>query len=545
MAGSLAQGTRPLEGLRLLGRGSTAVRTVPRSNELTQNIDDSVVDAGGRAPTPGLVTVFTSGRACVNPIFAGRPSFTLGRVADDGIHALADDTVSRTHAEITFADDKLRVRDLGSRNGTFVDGARVNDQTYAPYPKVIRLGQALLLPVADVAPYAHFGVEVSGAEVIGHALGLARERAQRAARNGDCVLLTGPSGVGKELAARAYHIATGRKGPFVAVNCAAIPSGLAERLLFGAKRGAFSGADTDAEGYVVAANGGTLFLDEVGDLDLSVQPKLLRMLEQQEVLELGAARPRKVDVRVCVATLKDLRGEVSARRFREDLYYRVGRPEVRIPPLTERLEEIPWIIESELKRLDARLHGTASLVEASILRPWPGNVRELIAELRDAARAALHVDRTAVSGQDFARDAGMMLPLAASTDSGAASAADAAAAASPGVRERAAANASASPPPNATGSGGKTAGTGTTRPVPIGPQTGARASFTDDEIRLALQTNEGNVLAAARALGVHRNRVRRWLVRHKLEARAFGGEASIEDEPEDPRSDSGDDNDET
>lgn len=158
---------------------------MPRSNELTQNVDDSTVDASGRAPTPGLVTVFTSGRACVSPIFAGRPSFTLGRVAGDEIHALADDTVSRTHAEVTFEGDKLRVRDLGSRNGTFVDGARVTDQTYASYPKVIRLGQALLLPVADVTPYARFGVEVASDEVIGHALGLARERVQRAARNGE------------------------------------------------------------------------------------------------------------------------------------------------------------------------------------------------------------------------------------------------------------------------------------------------------------------------------------------------------------------------
>jgi transcriptional regulator with PAS, ATPase and Fis domain len=123
------------------------------------------------------------------------------------------------------------------------------------------------------------------------------------------------------------------------VNCAAIPHGLAERLLFGTRRSAYSGATADSEGYVQAAHGGTLFLDEVAELDVQVQAKLLRALEAREVVPLGATRPRSEDVRICAAT-RDLRGEVAKGRFREDLYFRIGRPEVRLPPLRERLEEM-------------------------------------------------------------------------------------------------------------------------------------------------------------------------------------------------------------
>ena len=140
--------------------------------------------------------------------------------------------------------------------------------------------------------------------------------------------------------------------PFVAVNCAAIPEGLAERLLFGARKGAYSGATADAEGYIQAANRGTLFLDEIAELDPLVQAKLLRVLETREVLPLGASRAKKVDIGICAASHRRLRDEVTAGRFREDLYFRIGRPEVQIPPLRERLDEIPWFVARELRRVD-------------------------------------------------------------------------------------------------------------------------------------------------------------------------------------------------
>ena len=152
--------------------------------------------------------------------------------------------------------------------------------------------------------------------------------------------MRGESGSGKELASASFSRAASRGGasPFIGVNCAAVPAGLAERLLFGARKGAFSGATGDVQGYIQAADGGTLFLDEVAELDLRVQAKLLRVLETREVLPLGATRAERVELRVCVAAHADLAEQVTAGRFREDLYYRVGRPVVRIPPLRERLD---------------------------------------------------------------------------------------------------------------------------------------------------------------------------------------------------------------
>jgi transcriptional regulator with PAS, ATPase and Fis domain len=153
-----------------------------------------------------------------------------------------------------------------------------------------------------------------------------------AARDSRTLLVVGPTGAGKELAARHFHRAGPRpQGPFVAVNCATIPAGLAERVLFGAVRGAYSGADSNADGYVHAADGGVLFLDELGELELTVQAKLLRFLETREVYAVGATRPRTVDVRVCSATHRDLRAMAGRREFREDLYFRLGRPQVALP----------------------------------------------------------------------------------------------------------------------------------------------------------------------------------------------------------------------
>ncbi len=197
------------------------------------------------------------------------------------------------------------------------------------------------------------------------------------------VLITGETGTGKELVARALHEGGPRReAPFVAVNCSAIAAGLLESELFGHARGAFTGADRERQGLFGAAHGGTLFLDEIGELPAELQPKLLRVLQEGEVLRVGDSKPRQVDVRVLAATARDLRQEVAAGRFREDLYFRLAVVDVHIPPLRERKKDIALLAEHFLAAA-ARREGrplprlAADAVAALENYGWPGNVREL------------------------------------------------------------------------------------------------------------------------------------------------------------------------
>jgi transcriptional regulator with PAS, ATPase and Fis domain len=216
-----------------------------------------------------------------------------------------------------------------------------------------------------------------------------------------------------------------------------------------------------------------MFLDEVAQLDPLVQSKLLRVLESREVLPLGASRSQKVEIRICAASHKKLRDEVTAGRFREDLYFRIGRPEVQIPALRERIDEIPWLIERELSAVDARLSPSVTFVEACALRSWPGNVRELLGEIRRAAHRALEEEELVVSADHLAGEAGNPFSK----------------------RE----------------------------PATLPKTTGA--SWTDEQIAKALAENGGNVRGTARALGMHRNQLRRWLDKHR-EAQVPGGSGS-------------------
>jgi two-component system response regulator AtoC len=205
----------------------------------------------------------------------------------------------------------------------------------------------------------------------------------RVADSASSVLITGETGTGKELVARAVHEeGTRRQGPFVAVNCGAISSGLMESELFGHVKGAFTGAVREQEGLFAAADGGTLFLDEVGELPLELQPKLLRVLQEGEVRRVGETRPRRVDVRVLAATARVLKTEVEQGRFRDDLYYRLAVVEVHIPPLRERPEDIPLLVEHFLRRIAAREGRAVPRIDTDALQliqeyRWPGNVREL------------------------------------------------------------------------------------------------------------------------------------------------------------------------
>jgi len=438
-----------------------------------ETVDDAASMAPlGSVPLPGAVWIAVAGTPRLRAAPMDRGRLVIGR---EGDLAVDDERASREHAELRHSAGRLTVRDLGSRNGTFVDGVQTDGETVASPGAIVRVGRSLVLLAADVRPFdtvreADMG---SGEFTVGPHLALSLGEVERTAMRGDTLALRGESGSGKELAARRYHAASGRGGgPFVALNCAAIPEGVAERVLFGAKKGAFSGAVADADGSIVAADKGTLFLDEIAELVPAVQAKLLRVLETREVLALGATRPRAVDVRVVVATHRDLRAEVAAGRFREDLYFRVGRPVVVLPPLRERREEIPWLVARAVAAVREDLAVHTALLEACCTRPWPGNVRELLAEARHAAGEAVACGADRVGVEHLADEAGLPIRLPMGPP-GAAPEAEEAEAAEPSL-DRAA-------------------------------------------IEAALSRCRANVSAAARELGLHRTQLYRLMKLHGIE----------------------------
>jgi DNA-binding NtrC family response regulator len=218
--------------------------------------------------------------------------------------------------------------------------------------------------------------------------------ARRVAASAITVLLTGETGTGKEVLARAIHRASPRASkPFVPFNCTAVARDMLESQLFGYRRGAFTGAENAFEGVIRAAAGGTLFLDEIGEIGPELQPKLLRFLETCEVHGLGEAQPVKVDIRVIAATNSDLDAMVAAGRFREDLFYRLNAVWLRLPPLRERREEIPPLIDHYLRKAAEELKKgpltfADETLEYLLLYSWPGNVRQLVNEIRRVAAFA-------------------------------------------------------------------------------------------------------------------------------------------------------------
>jgi transcriptional regulator with PAS, ATPase and Fis domain len=217
---------------------------------------------------------------------------------------------------------------------------------------------------------------------------------EKVAQTDATVLISGETGTGKELVARAIHYAGSRKDKhFVAQNCGALPDTLLESELFGHKRGAFTGAHTDKRGLFETAHGGTIFLDEIGETEPGMQVRLLRVLQDGEIRPLGSSETRKVDVRVVAATNRDLRKEVQEGRFREDLYYRLRVVEITLPPLRERLEDVPALAHHFLdranERMNRRLGGfTNAAMDRLTGYNWSGNVRELENEIERAVALA-------------------------------------------------------------------------------------------------------------------------------------------------------------
>jgi two-component system, NtrC family, response regulator GlrR len=303
----------------------------------------------------------------------------LGAGSDAQI-VIENPSVSRAHVELGLVPEGISVRDLGSRNGTFYLGQRVQAMTLAPGSR-IHIGPVEVAIEADLdtleAGEPHPEATYRG--MIGASLTMRRLFGALARLEGSLVtvLVTGESGVGKELVAQALHEgSTVAAGPLVTVNCGAIAPDLVASELFGHRRGAFTGASDARKGAFESADGGTLFLDEIGELPLDVQPMLLRALEAGEIRAVGADRSTYVRVRVVAATHRDLRSDVRANRFREDLYYRIAVVELAVPPLRERIDDI-----EDLANRFANAAGLAALPPEVIARlrarRWPGNVREL------------------------------------------------------------------------------------------------------------------------------------------------------------------------
>ena len=293
---------------------------------------------------------------------------------------LVDPQVSRRHAELAVVPEGIRIKDLGSTNGTWWQGTKVGEVVvpsgatvqFGATPVRISAAEALSLPPSE---QDHFGA-MAGKSVAMRELFAVLEMA---APTDATVLIEGESGTGKELAARAIHEASGRaKGPFVVVDCSAISETLVDSHLFGHVRGAFTGAERDRKGAFVEASGGTLFLDELGELPIAAQAKLLRVLEAQTVQPVGADRPVQVDTRVVAATHRDLSRMVAAKQFRFDLFYRLAVVHVALPPLRERLEDLPHLVATFYRTRGAEpgpIDGDN--LERMRRHAWPGNVREL------------------------------------------------------------------------------------------------------------------------------------------------------------------------
>jgi two-component system, NtrC family, nitrogen regulation response regulator GlnG len=307
--------------------------------------------------------------------------------------ALTDNAVSREHLRVEAVRSNVRFEDHRSSNGSYCRGMRFEVLEVRP-GAVIRIGRTDLqvLPVTEQVPLKPSEAVRFGA-LVGESLAMRQAFAvlERAAAGGADVLLQGETGTGKDLAAEALHQTGPRTGkPFIVCDLAAMTPTLIESELFGHVRGAFTGAVAERAGAFERAHEGTIFLDEVGDLPVELQPRLLRALERRQVKRVGGDRYDTVDVRVVAATHKKLDEEVKAGRFREDLYHRLAMVTVVLPPLRDRLEDVPILVETILKRLGVPSKREPFLSPATqlLLRvyDWPGNVRELRNVVERAAK---------------------------------------------------------------------------------------------------------------------------------------------------------------
>jgi DNA-binding NtrC family response regulator len=354
---------------------------------------------GNHLETPTWVTSFqglprtVNVRRCRLEVVAGpdvgkiielaQPTIMIGRTGAD--LNLTDPKVSGLHAELRLQSDGYRIRDLGSTNGTHVRGVRIVDGFIAP-GSTIQIGKSAVvfdpLDESVSVPLWHesrlHGL-IGGSAPMRHMFDLINRFAQSDAT----VLIQGETGAGKEGVADAIHQCSPRReGPFVVLDCSAIPEQLFEDQIFGHEQGAFTGAGKATVGVFEAAHGGTLFLDEIGELPLDVQSKLLRAVETRKIRRVGSTKVVACDVRIIAATNRDLATEVNRGTFRSDLFYRLSVAKLAVPALRERREDIPLLVEHFLRQLTATIGNKDPRLPDDFgaraqRHAWPGNVREL------------------------------------------------------------------------------------------------------------------------------------------------------------------------
>jgi sigma-54 dependent transcriptional regulator, acetoin dehydrogenase operon transcriptional activator AcoR len=441
----------------------------------------------GRVRVAGLVRVFgASPHSSPGVLPMGRKVVTIGRDPECEL-PLNDNATSRRHARIERRGEHHYIVDLDSTNGTIVNGRRARERLIVEND-VIRIGDTVFR-FTDRGCETHSrrtpeerAVTRSASDIVGGArMELLSTRVAKVAPTMLSVIIEGESGTGKELIARALHEQSKRPGPFVAINCAALAATLIESELFGVKRGAFTGADRDREGLVKAANGGTLFLDEIGDMPIEAQAKLLRVLQEREVLPLGGTRPEHVDVRVVCATHRDLDALVKAEAFRGDLLARLKEVSVRIPPLRERIEDVLPLLAHFLECEGASVTPTFPFLLALTHYTWPYNVREFESAIKVAVALA---EGDKLELHHLPHQVQVVLDAHG---------------AEPDERS------------------------GTHAAVTQTPARSRREIPDRETLELLLREHAGNISAIARVFGKQRMQIHRWLKRYGLDPESFRG----------------------
>lgn len=328
------------------------------------NLENSPLPTGGYLVLISSAKTPTSARSMTVPL---TDFLVVGRAPD--CHISLDDTfVSSRHFRIEKKSGTYSLRDLHSRNGTYLNDSRISEATLS-FNDLIRVGETtFIFSEKPTTPYDLSSKSERWNEQL--------KRLPSFASTQFPVLITGPSGSGKEILARAIHENSSRsKGPFVSINCSALSESLIESELFGHVRGSFTGATHDRRGAFESARGGTLFLDEIGDLPLSLQPKLLRALENNEIRPVGSDRAIETDTRIVTATHKNLSTQVRLGAFREDLFFRLNVCQLQPPSLVDRMEDFNDLIYQFAKQYRVRFSFTA--IENLKKHSWPGNIREL------------------------------------------------------------------------------------------------------------------------------------------------------------------------